>query len=492
MNFLGKEIGDGQKTFLIAEAGVNHNGKIDVALKMADVAKACGADAVKFQKRDLQSLYRADCLREPSNESHSLGVYIPILRECELSEIEHAKLKDHCEAIGIKYLCSPWDLPSLYFLVHDLKVEGLKLPSACLSDSYLLQAVIDTNLPVILSTGMHCEQEIRDIMELIDSDAFTKNVPGGTPHKQTVISRHEQKTENHMPLWTTCQDKWPRQLSPVSREIYTALAEIASTHSSAEEANDLPFLYTRLRQAGETQEEALRNVRIGKGPGALLRLQSTPPGSMALQEPSPQNSSSSIKQRIALMHCISSYPTANRDVNLGYMRRLKDLFSGIPVGYSGHERGVPISVAAVALGANIIERHFTLDRTWKGPDHAASLEPHGLEELVRHVRAVEEALGERKNVNQGEVVARETLGKALSWADDYPAGTTLTPRHFVALSPGYGVPPYKAHAAAKRGDIWITTTAVKKGFLVRMEEVENKGSSTPTPLTKETAHVPRN
>ena len=369
MNFLGKEIGDGQKTFLIAEAGVNHNGKIDVALKMADVAKACGADAVKFQKRDLQSLYRADCLREPSNESHSLGVYIPILRECELSEIEHAKLKDHCEAIGIKYLCSPWDLPSLYFLVHDLKVEGLKLPSACLSDSYLLQAVIDTNLPVILSTGMHCEQEIRDIIEMF-----------------------------HVEL-------------------------------------------------------------LG---------------------------------RAALMHCISSYPTANRDVNLGYMRRLKVLFPGFPVGYSGHERGVPISVAAVALGANIIERHFTLDRTWKGPDHAASLEPHGLEELVRHVRAVEEALGERKNVNQGEVVARETLGKALSWADDYPAGTTLTPRHFVALSPGYGVPPYKAHAAAKRGDIWITTTAVKKGFLVRMEEVENKGSSTPTPLTKETAHVPRN
>lgn len=355
MKFLGKEIGDGHPTLVLAECGINHNGKLDVALKMIDIAKECGADAVKFQKRDLASLYRADVLAEPSNESHSLGVYIPILRECELNEAAHRQLKKHCDEIGIKYLCSPWDLPSLRFLVDDLHVEGLKVPSACLSDAYLLREIVATKLPFIVSTGMHCESEIEEIFSLI------KSFPDG----------------------------------------------------------DAAFT-----------------------------------------------------QRMACLHCVSSYPTANRDVNLGYMKMLKEKHR-IPIGYSGHERGIPISVAAVAMGANIIERHFTLDRTWKGPDHAASLEPHGLEELVRHIRAVEESLGSRKNVNQGEVVARETLGKILIWANDFPAGHVLHQNDFIAQSPGYGIPPCKAHMADRDGVAWMTRVSVKKGFPVKKEEVEH-------------------
>ena len=112
MNFLGKEIGDGNPTFIIAEAGINHNGKFDVACQMVDVARDCGADAIKFQKRDLPSLYREDCLRAPSDESHGLGVYIPILRECELTESDHVRLKKHCDDISINYLCSPFGLAS--------------------------------------------------------------------------------------------------------------------------------------------------------------------------------------------------------------------------------------------------------------------------------------------------------------------------------------------------------------------------------------------
>src|SRR3990167_842855 len=288
MKFLGKQIGDGHPTFLIAEAGINHGGSIETALKMVEVAKECGADAVKFQKRNIETLYRADVLAEPSNSSHSLGVYIPILKQCELSNAAHYKLKERCDKIGIKYLCSPWDIPSLEFL-EDLCVEGYKCPSACFSDMFLMERIAKTGKPLILSTGMHCQSEIDILLSI------------------------------YKPLFP---------------------------------------------------------------------------------------------DRLAIMHCVSSYPTSNRDVNLGYMRILKEKWS-IPGGYSGHERGVPITVAAVAMGANIIERHFTLDRTMKGPDHAASLEPHGLEELIRHVRAVDEALGDKKNVNQGEGVARETLGKVL-------------------------------------------------------------------------------
>lgn len=370
MNFLGKKIGDGEKTFIIAEAGINHNGSLDMALKMVDVAKECGADAVKFQKRDLDLLYRADVLANPSDESHSLGVYIPTLRACELSPQAHIVLKDHCDAIGIKYLCSPWDLGSLAFL-ESLGVEGYKIPSACLSDVYLLDAVMKTGKPFIVSTGMHCESELNAIL----------------------------------------------------------------------------------------------NLTLGCESG--------------------------LTPDVALMHCVSSYPTANRDVNLGYINVLKKTFH-VPVGYSGHERGVPITVAAVAMGANLIERHFTLDRTLPGPDHAASLEPHGLEELVRHIRAVEEALGNKKNVNRGEVVARETLGKVLVWANDYPAGCQATEDCFRAMSPGYGIPAYKARYLFNLGYKLTLAKAVKEGQVVLSDHLDfsnRAGAAVSSAQLPEVGHV---
>ena len=345
MNFLGKIIGD-KTVFVIAECGVNHNGKLDVALKMIDVAKECGADAVKFQKRSLSHLYRPSVLAAPSDESHSLGVYIPILKECELSERDHRQLFNHCQRVGIKYLCSPWDLESVSFL-ESLGVEGYKVPSACLSDVYLAERIASTGKPSIFSTGMHCWDEVKKIV-----------------------------------------NRWL-----------------------------IPMFGT---------------------------------------------------DKMALMHCVSSYPTANRDVNLGFLKIMADEFRGVQVGWSGHERGVPISVAAVAMGASIIERHFTLDRTWKGPDHAASLEPHGLEEMIRHIRAVQDALGAAKNINQGEVVARETLGKVLTWARNHAPGEQVSPASFVATSPGYGIPAYRGREMFEDGEQWVITKPVQVGRAVQV------------------------
>lgn len=316
MNFLGKEIGKGKPTFIIAEAGINHQGQLAKAKSMVEVARGAGADAIKFQKRDMDELYRMETLSNPSKESHSLGVYIPILKQCELSEIDHAQLKEYCDELGIKYLCSPWDIPSVQFL-EGLNVDGYKVPSACLSDTFLMNEIYQTGKPAIFSTGMHEESEM------------------------------------------------------------------------------LMLLNKAMRLFGD--------------------------------------------EKMAILHCVSSYPTANRDVNLKYMVELLELFN-CPVGYSGHERGLPITVAAVALGAQIIERHFTLDRTLPGPDHAASIEPHGLETLVRHIRAIEDALGGEKAVNQGETVARETLGKVLTWAKDHKAGEPLTKASLKSTSPGYGLP----------------------------------------------------
>lgn len=344
MKLFGRDIGVGNPVLIVAEAGICHQGSLETARRMVDVAAGAGADIIKFQKRDMETLYRKDVLADPSKESHSLGVYIPILKKCELSKEDHRNLKDYCSDKGIHYLCSPWDIESVKFL-DSIDVEAYKIPSACFSDVYLLDYVSKMGKPVIFSTGMHSEEEINRLM--------------------------------------------PRYL-----EIF--------------------------------------------------------------------------KDRIALMHCVSSYPTANRDVNLGYMDTLRDRFN-IPIGWSGHERGIPITVAAVARGANIIERHFTLDRTQEGPDHAASLEPHGLETMIRHIRAVEESLGCTKKVNQGEIVARETLGKILTWNRNHKKGDKIQDDSFTSTSPGYGLPAYKGFDFMSEGDLYISRD-IDKGDPVFLDQ----------------------
>lgn len=343
IDLLGKKVGTGHPTFVIAEAGINHNGSLASALDMVKVARDCGADAVKFQKRTMSALYRPDVLADPGRESHGLGVYVPLLEQFELKEEDHEKLKTACDAAGIAYLCSPWDIPSVEFLER-LGVGAYKVPSACFSDLFLADVLEQTRKPVIFSTGMH-------------------------------------------------------------------------------EAGELEVLLRRHREHFGTD-------------------------------------------RVAFLHCVSSYPTANKDVNLAYMDFLRE-YTGCVVGYSGHERGIPITVAAAARGAAIVERHFTLDRILQGPDHAASLEPHGLETLVRHIRAVDEALGCRKVMNRGEIMARETLGKVLTWASDMLAGTAITEASFMAMSPGHGISAHLANGFVGR----ILQRGVKAGQAVQISDI---------------------
>ena len=285
INIGSRIIGEGNSTYIIAEIGINHNGDFDLAKRMIDVAKECGVDCVKFQKRHLESIYDTETLQNPHLKSVSLGVYIPILKEVELNIEQHAKLKDYCNDIGVDYLCSPWDITSADEL-ESIDVIAYKVASVNLTNWVLIKHLVQFRKPLILSTGM-------------------------------------------------------------------------SSWISILRANDY------------------------------------------LQK------SNSIYM---FLHCVSTYPVDFKDVNLNLLHRLCGIHS--PVGYSGHERGIEISVCAVAMGASVIERHFTLDRTMKGPDHAASLEPEGLKRMVRHIRDFELARGDGfKKITRGEQIVREALGQ---------------------------------------------------------------------------------
>lgn len=278
----GTEIGPGAPCFIIAEAGINHNGDVELAERLIDVAVDAGCDAVKFQKRTPEistPQAQKDLLRETP---WGLITYLDYKKRIEFDSQTYARLSSYAKAKGIMWFASPWDLPSVDFLVEH-KVPAIKLASATITDIPLLKAVANTRLPVIMSTGMSNMSEIERAVETLGKD------------------------------------------------------------------------------------------------------------------------------ELVLMHSTSSYPMAPEEANLKMIATLRSHFD-VPVGYSGHEKGLQISVAAAALGANALERHVTIDRSLWGTDHSASLEPDGLKKLIRDVRVVESAMGDGiKRVYPSEETAKTKL-----------------------------------------------------------------------------------
>ena len=305
-------VGDGP-VFVIAEIGNNHNGSFDLAIEMIDSANKAGANCVKFQIRNLETLYTKSSL---AKEGSDLGTEytLDLLKRFELSYEQHTKLFRYCHQIGITYMCTPWDHSSVKFL-ESLKVCAYKIASADLTNLDLIGEIAKTKKPIILSTGMSTEDEIR----------------------------------------------------------LTA-----------------KFLAKK-------------------------------------------------KAIFALLHCNSTYPAPLHDINLNWISKLKKIHPLI--GYSGHERGITVSLASIALGAKILERHFTFDRDMEGPDHAASLEPEDFSLLVKGIREIEVALGDGKTriVSQGEMINRENLSKSLVAAFDLPIGTVIRDEHIALRSPGQGL-----------------------------------------------------
>jgi len=311
-------IGDSYPPYIIAEIGVNHNGLIDLAIELIDVAVSAGADAVKFQKRQLDRLYAQKYLDNANAGEKTLRYLLPILQQVELPDEAYDKIVDYCRARKITFLCSAFDPESVDFLEH-LGVPAYKVASADLTNLPLLDYLAKKKKTLILSTGMSRMEEVEITVD---------------------------------------------------------------------------FLKARLVE-------------------------------------------------FALLHCNSTYPAAFEDINLRFMNQLRRF--GVPVGYSGHERGIAVSTVASALGASIIERHITLDRTMDGPDHAASLEPQGFSKMVRDIRQVTMALGagEEKFISRGEILNREVLGKSLVAARGILPGEVITPEMIAVKGPALGISPQR-------------------------------------------------
>jgi sialic acid synthase SpsE/sugar phosphate isomerase/epimerase len=314
-----RRIGAGAPSFVIAEIGNNHNGSLDLALRLIDAAADAGADCAKFQMRDMGQLYVN--AGDSNDMASDLGTQytLDLLERFQLSDDDLFRCFDHALSRGLIPLCTPWDAASLNKL-HRWGMAGFKVASADFTNHDLLSAIAATGKPLIASTGMATEQEI------------------------SAGIRH-------------------------------------------------------LRQLG------------------------TP---------------------FALLHCNSTYPTPFKDVNLRYLRRLAEL-ADAPVGYSGHERGYAVPIAAISLGASVIEKHITLDRGMEGNDHKVSLLPEEFAAMVAGIRAVEESMGTEaeRSLSQGELMNREVLAKSLVAACPIPAGTPISREMVRIQSPGQGLQPYR-------------------------------------------------
>lgn len=308
-------------TFIIAEAGDNHNGQFALALKLVDAAKEAGADCVKFQTFVTEEIIskfaeKAEYQKESTNAEEG---QFDMVKKLELTFDQHRKIKEYCDEKGIRFLSTPFDIPSIRFL-DTLDMPFWKIPSGEITNLPYLLEIAKTKKPVVLSTGM-CELE--EIQSAID----------------------------------------------------------------------------------------------------ILRANGTP--------------------KITLLHCNTEYPTPYEDVNLRAMQTMRKRF-GLEVGYSDHTQGIEVPIAAAAMGAAIVEKHFTLDKNMEGPDHKASLEPDELAAMVAGIRRIEKALGsdektvspsERKNIPiaRKSIIARRVICK----------GEELTEENLAVKRPGSGISPMR-------------------------------------------------
>lgn len=314
-----RDVGPKAPCFIIAEAGVNHNGSLDAALRLVESAYDAGADAVKFQTFTAEGLATLDAPKA-EYQKRSTGTsesQFEMLQALELSPAAHRTILERCRKLGILLLSSPFDEASVDLLAL-LGVPALKVSSGELTNLSLLQYIVSKGKPVILSTGM-------------------------------------------------------ARLG----EVETALA--AMSESGAKD--------------------------------------------------------------IVLLHCVSNYPANPKDVNLRAMKTMADAFR-VPVGYSDHTMGPEVALAAVALGASVVEKHLTLSRTLPGPDHHASMEPAEFSALVRGIRVVEAALGDgRKCPAVSEIATARVARRSLVAAVDIPEGCVLHDAHLQLRRPGTGLAP---------------------------------------------------
>ena len=313
------------KVFIIAEAGVNHNGQIETAFKLIDAAKEAGADAVKFQFFKAANLVtknaeKAEYQKKLTNANES---QLDMIRRLELDGEDQKKLFEYCQLQEIKFLSSAFDMESAKIL-YEMGLEVFKIPSGEITNLPYLQTIGKFGKEVILSTGMSTLGEVETAVEIL-TESGTK------------------------------------------------------------------------------------------------------------------------RENITLLHCTSEYPAPYGDVNLQAMVTLKNAFK-LKVGYSDHTKGIEVPIAAVALGALVIEKHFTLDRNLPGPDHKASLEPKELQQMIKAIRHVESALGDGiKRPSPSELKNREIVRKSIVARRPIKKGEKFTEENLTIKRPGNGISPMFWH-----------------------------------------------
>ncbi|MEZ0232429.1 MAG: N-acetylneuraminate synthase [Methylophilaceae bacterium] len=334
-----------QSTFIIAEAGVNHNGSLDMALQLVDKAAEAGADAVKFQTFKSEAVIsryavKAEYQKQTTGNDDT---QLEMVKRLELDELAHQKIRDRCVEKGIQFLSTPFDLESLRLLVDKFDLPIIKIPSGEITNAPFLIEIAATGRKLILSTGMSSLGEIE-----------------------------------------------------------TALGILA---------------FGALKSGIGPSIEAFRAAFESEEGQALL------------------------SERVSLLHCTTEYPAPVDQVNLNAMNTMRQAFK-LPVGYSDHTKGISISVAAVALGATIIEKHFTLDRSLPGPDHLASLEPEELLDMVEGIRAVELAIGSSLKIAAPAERANKTVArKSLVALEAIAKGQLFNNNNLGCKRPGGGLSP---------------------------------------------------
>lgn len=330
---------------VIAEAGVNHNGSVELGRQLIDVAADAGADYVKFQSFDPDALATggADKAAYQKSAGASGETQREMLHRVSMSHDQQRQLADHCRSRSLAMLSTPFDLGSLAFVASQLKVPAIKLSSGSLTNGPLLLAAARTDLPVIISTGMAVLDEIAEALDVLAFGFGSQATPAG-------------------------RSDW----------------------------------------LGARQSDAGR---------------------------------AAIEERVTILHCTTAYPAPLEEVNLRVMDTLAGTF-GLPVGYSDHTVGTTIAVAAAALGATVIEKHFTLDRTLPGPDHAASLEPGELRAMIKQIRDVGRALGSPdKAPTETERGNAPAVRQSLVALCPIAAGEKFTPENLGVKRPESGLSP---------------------------------------------------
>lgn len=335
-------------TLIIAEAGVNHNGSDKLAFVLAEAACQAGADVVKFQTFKAENLSTPSARQADYQIKNSLRreSQLSMLRRLELSYKVHHQLVRYCDKLGIEFLSTAFDSESLKFLVDDLGLKTLKIPSGEITNAPLVLEHARTGKDLIVSTGMSTLAEVEAVLGVI---------------------------------------------------AFGYISEVDA------------------RPSFEAFQEAYFS----------------------------QQGQRIIKKKITLLHCTTEYPAPMEDINLKAMDTLATAF-GLPVGYSDHSEGITIPIAAVARGAVLLEKHFTLDKNMEGPDHKASLEPHELGEMVKAIRFVGQALGDGvKGPRPSEMKNKLIARKSLVANKKICAGDLFSKQNLAIKRPGDGANPFR-------------------------------------------------